>query len=547
METRASARTIVRVIVLLLVAAVCGTASFAVGQAASPVPRTEQAKSNASRLVPSVKSLGPGDREIAQAYVPKHSECFLVARHAKQHHHDAKRIRGGKVRVSTGVAQFTWRTRRAAWSGRWHLSLHCRGRKSGDPVRTVATSRVLVGSGKGGTGTHRALIARRIRSNVVHGSISGPGIGSGATCDPLGTHEIEAANWLQSLGGGVTVYSNGPACSYMDPYTHPYQCVDLVNRLLVAKGWSTGISGNATNFWENASGADFVQHPHDSGYVPVPGDIVVWGGTGDEGKYGHVQVVDSVTGSTLHVVQQNTSRGSRMDITMTSSGGIASRSWTDSSGYNTQYLKGFLHAKRNVGPSAAQAYNGHIVQWDGDSNVQKTAWWVSGGLRYWIPTSAIYFCLKGRGAPGPDVLTATVLDSLPDQTGQWVSCDSSGVGIGSGPPPTDPSGGPTPPPPTTPPPPPTYSETAGSVAHTWTNYTNAGGTQGPTISAYQTVQIACKLAGFKVADGNTWWYRIAQSPWNGAYYVSADAFYNNGATSGSLAGTPFVDPNVPNC
>ena len=93
----------------------------------------------------------------------------------------------------------------------------------------------------------------------------------------------------------------------------------------------------------------------------------------------------------------------------------------------------------------------------------------------------------------------------------------------------------------------TYPETAGGVAHTWTNYTNAGGTEGPSVAAYQTVQIACKLTGFRVADGNTWWYRIAQSPWNNAYYVSADAFYNNGATSGSLHGTPFVDPNVPNC
>ena len=56
-----------------------------------------------------------------------------------------------------------------------------------------------------------------------------------------------------------------------------------------------------------------------------------------------------------------------------------------------------------------------------------------------------------------------------------------------------------------------------------------------------------KVQGFAVADGDTWWYRIASSPWNGAYYASADAFYNNGRTSGSLHGTPFVDNAVPNC
>jgi hypothetical protein len=93
----------------------------------------------------------------------------------------------------------------------------------------------------------------------------------------------------------------------------------------------------------------------------------------------------------------------------------------------------------------------------------------------------------------------------------------------------------------------TYAETTGGVTHTWTDYSDAGGTEGPTISSNATVQIACKVTGFKVADGNTWWYRIASSPWNNAYYASADAFYNNGQTSGSLSGTPFVDTKVPDC
>jgi hypothetical protein len=115
--------------------------------------------------------------------------------------------------------------------------------------------------------------------------------------------------------------------------------------------------------------------------------------------------------------------------------------------------------------------------------------------------------------------------------------DGGGTSGGGG------SGAPSPPPP----PPTTYLETAGGVAHTWTNYTNAGGTQGPSVGAQQTIQIACKLQGFRVADGNTWWYRIASNPWNNQYYVSADAFYNNGQRSGTLRGTPFVDGNVRDC
>lgn len=102
-------------------------------------------------------------------------------------------------------------------------------------------------------------------------------------------------------------------------------------------------------------------------------------------------------------------------------------------------------------------------------------------------------------------------------------------------------------PPATAPAPATFTETTGGPSHTWTNYMNAGGYEGATIPSNASVQISCKAAGFRVADGNTWWYRIASAPWSNAYYVSADAFFNNGATSGSLHGTPFVDPAVPNC
>jgi surface antigen len=113
---------------------------------------------------------------------------------------------------------------------------------------------------------------------------------------------------------------------------------------------------------------------------------------------------------------------------------------------------------------------------------------------------------------------------------------------------------PNPNPPTlTPPPatgdenPSTFTETVGGVTHTWTNYSDAGGTQGPSIAGGQGVQVSCRVSGFKVADGNTWWYRIASAPWSDNYFASADAFYNNGATSGTLYGTPFVDVAVPVC
>jgi surface antigen len=93
----------------------------------------------------------------------------------------------------------------------------------------------------------------------------------------------------------------------------------------------------------------------------------------------------------------------------------------------------------------------------------------------------------------------------------------------------------------------TYSETSGGIVHTWTGYANAGGIEGPLIPSNSTVQVTCKVMGFTVEDGNPWWYQVASSPWGNEYFASADAFYNDGATSGSLKGTPFLDPNVPTC
>ena len=185
-------------------------------------------------------------------------------------------------------------------------------------------------------------------------------------------------------------------------------------------------------------------------------------------------------------------------------------------------------------PNLSQ-YAGDIVQWNGDTKQQKTSWLVTSDLkREWIPTSAIYNCLVTEGATGPVSLSSSILNQLTDQTGVWASCSLP-------PAPTTTTTTPAAPTPTT------YSETVGGNTNTWTNYSNAGGNQGPTISNGTTVQVACKVQGFRVQDGDTWWYRIASGPWSNSYYASADAFYNNGQTSGSLLGTPYVDNAVPNC
>lgn len=94
----------------------------------------------------------------------------------------------------------------------------------------------------------------------------------------------------------------------------------------------------------------------------------------------------------------------------------------------------------------------------------------------------------------------------------------------------------------------TYPERVGTGARTTNNYFEpADGVYGHVIDGGQTVQISCRVQGYRVPDGNIWWYRIASPPWDNDYYTSADAFWNNGQTSGNFHGSALVDFKIPIC
>jgi len=77
-------------------------------------------------------------------------------------------------------------------------------------------------------------------------------------------------------------------------------------------------------------------------------------------------------------------------------------------------------------------YVGHIVQWDGDTKAQKTAWLVGpDGHRRWINDTSTYNCLKSSGANGPNVLTSWELDQMPDLTDVWAVCGVDRIGVNS--------------------------------------------------------------------------------------------------------------------
>jgi hypothetical protein len=90
-------------------------------------------------------------------------------------------------------------------------------------------------------------------------------------------------------------------------------------------------------------------------------------------------------------------------------------------------------------------------------------------------------------------------------------------------------------------------EITGGSARVWSNYVNAGGTPGQSLTEHARIYITCRVRGFEVKGGNVWWYRLGQSPWSDRFYASADGFYNNGDSSGPLLGTPKVDRRIPLC
>lgn len=103
-------------------------------------------------------------------------------------------------------------------------------------------------------------------------------------------------------------------------------------------------------------------------------------------------------------------------------------------------------------------------------------------------------------------------------------------------------------PPTPPPPAQTWSEqeTPNHPVNTFTNYHNASG-MGPAIAAGAWVQVSCKVYDPTIGSVNPdgYWYRIASSPWNNAYYSPANTFMNGDPYGGPY--THNTDFAVPNC
>ena len=146
----------------------------------------------------------------------------------------------------------------------------------------------------------------------------------------------------------------------------------------------------------------------------------------------------------------------------------------------------------------------------------------SDGFRHWIPTGGDYLCFTNQGK---SVRNMTIFEakSIPEDYYDHATC--------------------------TPPPAPQLwweQETPNHPVNTFLNYHNASGT-GTPIAAGQWIQVSCKVYDPYIASVNPdgYWYRIASSPWNNAYYSPANTFMNGDPYGGPY--THNTDFAVPNC
>jgi surface antigen len=360
-------------------------------------------------------------------------------------------------------------------------------------------------------GTAGIVVALTRTRAPAHSSIPiGTSTLSGPRMNQISMTDLPPAGGKGGDPGDDYPWKNVPMDSELDPWReYVRECTSFVAWALHSRnGFEMPFYGDASTWGTQASRRGFAVN-----HTPSPG-AVAWEDSGD-----HVAWVSSVSGSSITIEEYNEHYNGTYDQrTLTSYGNFE-----------------FIHFKDlptvSSAPPAAPA----------PASTPAASASPSAPSTQGSPSAP-----SGTSSPSqprqPSTAAPNGASSSPPSppSPSTSSSGSSGASVET-------SQSPTPTTTVTPTTPATTAETVGGVSHTWADYSDAGGAQGPSIPTNETVQIACTVTGFKVADGNTWWYRIASDPWSSAYYVSADAFYNNGATSGSLIGTPFVDPSVPNC
>jgi len=110
--------------------------------------------------------------------------------------------------------------------------------------------------------------------------------------------QAQAVNWANSQIGRSLDYDGA----------YGAQCVDLTKYYYAYLGVSP-VNGNGCDYATNVLPNGWQRIPYSSGFAAQPGDIAVW--TYSTSAYGHVAIVTGASTSSMNVVEQNASTGTR--------------------------------------------------------------------------------------------------------------------------------------------------------------------------------------------------------------------------------------------
>ncbi len=193
---------------------------------------------------------------------------------------------------------------------------------------------------------------------------------------------------------GVPVYSNGSATYVSNCYnfvTTPsgksvesgmeWQCVELVNRLYLTKGWiSSTWYGDGDQLYSTASSVGLTNEQRQGSITYLaPGDVISFTGPISGG---HAAVVSQVNGSQITLVNQNTSQSSTFSTGTLSNGSLIMNGWA---GYSPI---GVIHAPTSPPPPPPPALASRNLLSNGSWGSGQWGPWqtipVNGGKMNWI-------------------------------------------------------------------------------------------------------------------------------------------------------------------
>lgn len=188
--------------------------------------------------------------------------------------------------------------------------------------------------------------------------------------DAAGTLELSGSSWLS--GNGVDIYSNGSSaandqgascvvmagapgdshCTQGHVYGGElYQCVEMINRLYMTRGWTSGTWWGDGNTIKNNLPTGLTFEANGAITYLNPGDVI----TLDDGGSGHAGVISSISGTTVNIANQNTGNVWSSATLSNSNKTLTMSGWA---GYTIQ---GVVHHPSGSGGGSAPLHIGELT------------------------------------------------------------------------------------------------------------------------------------------------------------------------------------------